>query len=287
MAGNAAASVAAIVDKARTSWLKNNEVLELLESYAAAGLSVCAEPPVRPAGARAAAAGAGEGGEVAAGGARQAEVGRHRRRRGGRPALAPSAASQLPPSPCTRAGGQLFLFDRRVCRFFRRDGHSWRKKPDGKTIRETHEKLKGAAGRGRGSGCAARHLCSAWLGSLLPPAAPWRTTPPACLPPAPQSAMRRPSTATTRTPTATTACSGAATGSSTPSATAPCWCTTCAPPRAVRARTCSSSAPPARSWWTRADAGRAASRRGRRGAAAPARRTCRRWPRSRAWRAAW
>lgn len=41
-------------------------------------------------------------------------------------------------------GGQLFLYDRRICRFFRRDGHNWRKKPDGKTIRETHEKLKGA-----------------------------------------------------------------------------------------------------------------------------------------------
>jgi len=27
-------------------------------------------------------------------------------------------------------------------RFFRKDGHSWRKKSDGKTVRETHEKLK-------------------------------------------------------------------------------------------------------------------------------------------------
>ncbi|KAL4443670.1 hypothetical protein ABPG75_011407 [Micractinium tetrahymenae] len=88
MDASAAASIAQIVDKARTSWLKNHEVLELLQEYANAGLSVCQEPPVRP------------------------------------------------------EGGQLFLFDRRVCRFFRRDGHNWRKKPDGKTIRETHEKLK-------------------------------------------------------------------------------------------------------------------------------------------------
>ncbi len=27
-------------------------------------------------------------------------------------------------------------------RFFRRDNHNWRKKADGKTVRETHEKLK-------------------------------------------------------------------------------------------------------------------------------------------------
>ncbi|KAL4447236.1 hypothetical protein ABPG77_007269 [Micractinium sp. CCAP 211/92] len=88
MDATVAASIAQIVDKARTSWLKNHEVLELLQEYANAGLAVCHEPPVRP------------------------------------------------------EGGQLFLFDRRVCRFFRRDGHNWRKKPDGKTIRETHEKLK-------------------------------------------------------------------------------------------------------------------------------------------------
>ena len=46
---------------------------------------------------------------------------------------APPAA---PPSGC------LFLFNRRATRYFRRDGHSWRTKSDGKTVRETHEKLK-------------------------------------------------------------------------------------------------------------------------------------------------
>lgn len=40
----------------------------------------------------------------------------------------------------------MFLFDRRAVRFFRKDGHSWRKKADGKTVRETHEKLKVGAG---------------------------------------------------------------------------------------------------------------------------------------------
>lgn len=47
------------------------------------------------------------------------------------------------------AGGTLYIFNRKECRFFRKDGHNWRKKPDGKTVRETHEKLKGAkAARG-------------------------------------------------------------------------------------------------------------------------------------------
>lgn len=38
--------------------------------------------------------------------------------------------------------GSLFLYDRKVLRFFRKDGHNWRKKKDGKTIREAHERLK-------------------------------------------------------------------------------------------------------------------------------------------------
>ena len=40
------------------------------------------------------------------------------------------------------AGGACFLYDRSVVRLFRSDGHSWRKKPDGRAVRETHEKLK-------------------------------------------------------------------------------------------------------------------------------------------------
>ncbi|KAJ9549602.1 hypothetical protein OSB04_022145 [Centaurea solstitialis] len=43
---------------------------------------------------------------------------------------------QKPPS------GSLFLFDRKVLRYFRRDGHSWRKKKDGKNVGEAHERLK-------------------------------------------------------------------------------------------------------------------------------------------------
>lgn len=44
-------NIALIVEKARSSWLKNVEVLELLENFGAAGLAVCQEPPVRPEGA--------------------------------------------------------------------------------------------------------------------------------------------------------------------------------------------------------------------------------------------
>ncbi|CAJ1938111.1 unnamed protein product [Sphenostylis stenocarpa] len=49
--------------------------------------------------------------------------------------IAPEPA-HLPPS------GSLFLFDRKVLRYFRKDGHNWRKKKDGKTVREAHERLK-------------------------------------------------------------------------------------------------------------------------------------------------
>ncbi|KAK3020968.1 hypothetical protein RJ639_046955 [Escallonia herrerae] len=40
------------------------------------------------------------------------------------------------------ANGSLFLFDRKVLRYFRKDGHNWRKKKDGKTVKEAHERLK-------------------------------------------------------------------------------------------------------------------------------------------------
>lgn len=40
------------------------------------------------------------------------------------------------------SAGSLFLFDRKALRYFRKDGHSWRKKKDGKTVKEAHEKLK-------------------------------------------------------------------------------------------------------------------------------------------------
>ncbi|XP_057485499.1 calmodulin-binding transcription activator 4-like isoform X2 [Actinidia eriantha] len=42
----------------------------------------------------------------------------------------------------TQSDGSLFLFNKRVLRFFRKDGHSWRKKKDGRTVGEAHERLK-------------------------------------------------------------------------------------------------------------------------------------------------
>ncbi|WOK96064.1 calmodulin-binding transcription activator 1 isoform X1 [Canna indica] len=47
-----------------------------------------------------------------------------------------------PDPPSKPPGGSLFLFDRKALRYFRKDGHNWRKKKDGKTVREAHEKLK-------------------------------------------------------------------------------------------------------------------------------------------------
>ncbi|CAI9109464.1 OLC1v1009286C2 [Oldenlandia corymbosa var. corymbosa] len=50
---------------------------------------------------------------------------------------------QIAPEPPNRPpNGSLFLFDRKVLRYFRKDGHNWRKKKDGKTVKEAHERLK-------------------------------------------------------------------------------------------------------------------------------------------------
>lgn len=39
-------------------------------------------------------------------------------------------------------GGTIVFFDRKMLRNFRKDGHNWKKKKDGKTIKEAHEHLK-------------------------------------------------------------------------------------------------------------------------------------------------
>ncbi|XP_027919739.1 calmodulin-binding transcription activator 4 isoform X2 [Vigna unguiculata] len=48
--------------------------------------------------------------------------------------------TQEPPQQPT--SGSLFLFNKRVLRFFRKDGHNWRKKRDGRAVGEAHERLK-------------------------------------------------------------------------------------------------------------------------------------------------
>ncbi|CAH9077434.1 unnamed protein product [Cuscuta epithymum] len=50
---------------------------------------------------------------------------------------------QIAHEPPQKPGsGSLFLFNKRVLRFFRKDGHSWRRKRDGRTVGEAHERLK-------------------------------------------------------------------------------------------------------------------------------------------------
>ncbi|KAK1370969.1 Calmodulin-binding transcription activator 3 [Heracleum sosnowskyi] len=50
---------------------------------------------------------------------------------------------RIAPEPAYKPpNGSLFLFDRKVLRYFRKDGHNWRKKKDGKTVKEAHERLK-------------------------------------------------------------------------------------------------------------------------------------------------
>ncbi|XP_042010346.1 calmodulin-binding transcription activator 4-like isoform X1 [Salvia splendens] len=48
-------------------------------------------------------------------------------------------AHQVPQKPTS---GSLYLFNQRVLKFFRKDGHSWRKRKDQRTIAEAHERLK-------------------------------------------------------------------------------------------------------------------------------------------------
>ncbi|XP_072998775.1 calmodulin-binding transcription activator 4-like isoform X1 [Typha latifolia] len=45
-------------------------------------------------------------------------------------------------APGKPPSGSLFLFNRRVLRYFRNDGHLWRKKKNGKSVAEAHERLK-------------------------------------------------------------------------------------------------------------------------------------------------
>ncbi|XP_010449344.1 PREDICTED: disease resistance protein RRS1-like isoform X1 [Camelina sativa] len=45
-------------------------------------------------------------------------------------------------APQRPTSGSLFLFNRKVLKFFRKDGHQWRRKKDGRAIAEAHERLK-------------------------------------------------------------------------------------------------------------------------------------------------
>uniref|UniRef100_A0A1J3IFE7 Calmodulin-binding transcription activator 4 n=1 Tax=Noccaea caerulescens TaxID=107243 RepID=A0A1J3IFE7_NOCCA len=45
-------------------------------------------------------------------------------------------------APQKPTSGSLLLFNKRVLKFFRKDGHQWRRKKDGRAIAEAHERLK-------------------------------------------------------------------------------------------------------------------------------------------------
>ena len=105
-----------ILHKEQSAWLKNTEVCDVLMHYSEYSLPVARDPPHLPLG--------GTKGLEAV----SADL----------PVLQPCICLICAPV----AGGSLFLFDRRAVRFFRKDAHNWRKKADGKTVSETHEKLK-------------------------------------------------------------------------------------------------------------------------------------------------
>lgn len=99
--------------KARVSWLKNIEVAELLTRHRALRFEVSQEAPVRPPSEHVGAA-----------------------------ILIASGIALVTVTYIRFAGGSVFLFNRKTLRFYRKDRHSWRKKADGRTVRETHVKLK-------------------------------------------------------------------------------------------------------------------------------------------------
>ncbi|THU67301.1 hypothetical protein C4D60_Mb05t23210 [Musa balbisiana] len=50
---------------------------------------------------------------------------------------------KIQPQPIDNpTSGRVLLFDRKMLRNFRKDGYNWKKKKDGKTVQEAHEKLK-------------------------------------------------------------------------------------------------------------------------------------------------
>ncbi len=49
-------------------------------------------------------------------------------------------------APVRPPSGSIYLFDRSIVRYFRKEGYNWRKKKDGKTVREAHERVKTGSG---------------------------------------------------------------------------------------------------------------------------------------------
>lgn len=116
-----------ILYKGMCSWLKNTEVRDMLLHYTEFNLRVAREPPCQPPGMEQLWHGWRCFKHTSSGVAHPNQTYMD----------VPALTSIL-----SLTGGSLFLFDRKAVRFFRKDKHSWRKKSDGKTVRETHEKLK-------------------------------------------------------------------------------------------------------------------------------------------------
>lgn len=69
---------------------------------------------------------------------------------------------------CNVTGGTLVLFDRKMLRNFRKDGHNWKKKKDGKTVKEAHEHLKVRFSQFLICLCSINLcICSSWLHFLI------------------------------------------------------------------------------------------------------------------------
>ena len=105
-----------VLEKAKKGWLSKHDVLSILTEWRTWSLPVSGTAPNKPGGTPLPR-------KIISGHA----TGRNQR-------------SQ-------HAGGTCFLFDRSVVRLFRSDGHAWRRKSDGRAVRETHEKLKASDSR--------------------------------------------------------------------------------------------------------------------------------------------
>lgn len=108
------ARVHALLKKARKWWLTKHDVLDVLTNWQAYQFRISSTAPDQP--------GRSLLGSLGFAGPRR-------------------VSSPRPHARCL-AAGSLFLFDRTQLRSFRRDNHDWRKKADGKTVKETHEKIK-------------------------------------------------------------------------------------------------------------------------------------------------
>ena len=150
--------VRSILARSQSSWLSNEDIHDLLTNWEKHGLKTCTETPNLPPGRCSACSAfrvsslqaptsAAPGLQPACCPAKTKLVSLKTELWGRGAAREPLGKLWLVAEWCWytcpgHAGGALFLFNRNVVRSFRKDGHDWRKKTDGRSVRETHEKLK-------------------------------------------------------------------------------------------------------------------------------------------------